>query len=426
MKYTKKVLKEYAKVINDHKNYRNNQEIADKLDVKKEKLVYIKSLCKKNGIKINNFTRGVQVERFVDKDDLSTHLKQKKLNQELKDEKKKNKDLLEKVESDNKIKDLIGELNEKDLRTIPEFLNKNIDNNSRHGVIPTLFISDVHFDEIVKIEQIAGINKYDRDTAVKRLRYTFDSAINITGNYMNLKFDGFVCAFGGDMLSGNIHEELRENNEAPILESVIKLSEELITGIEKLKQKFKKVFVPMVVGNHGRLDKKMRMKYKVQDNFEYILYHYIAKHFKNDKNVSCYVSESSDCQYSVYSTKFLLTHGDQFKGGNGIAGIFSPIMRNDFRKRTRQSAVNNPYDVLLIGHFHQLITTKKLIVNGSVKGYDEYAYNSNFDYEPPQQALFITHPKFGNNYQIAINCNGYENSENIEIDEENYIKVFKN
>jgi predicted phosphodiesterase len=228
---------------------------------------------------------------------------------------------------------------------------------------------------------------------------------------MKLPLGGFVLALGGDLLSGNIHEELRENNEAPILVSVINLANLLATVIEKIQKELKvHMFIPMVIGNHGRLDKKPRMKNKAEDNYEYILFHMIAKHFVNNKNITCHIPSSADAYYTIYDTKFCLTHGDSFKGGNGIAGIFSPIMRGDLKKRHVQQAVQNPYDVLLIGHFHQLITTKSLIVNGSVKGYDEYAYNMNFGYEDPQQALFLTHPLYGNYAQFAIN--GIDKSKN--------------
>jgi len=30
-----------------------------------------------------------------------------------------------------------------------------------------------------------------------------------------------------------------------------------------------------------------------------------------------------------------------------------------------------------------------------VKGYDEYAFQNNFDFEIPQQWMFITHPQWG-------------------------------
>jgi hypothetical protein len=41
------------------------------------------------------------------------------------------------------------------------------------------------------------------------------------------------------------------------------------------------------------------------------------------------------------------------------------------------------YDVLLVGHFYQMSQLHRLIVNGSLKGYDEYAGAAGF----PSSAL---------------------------------------
>jgi hypothetical protein len=60
------------------------------------------------------------------------------------------------------------------------------------------------------------------------------------------------------------------------------------------------------------------------------------------------------------------------------------------------------YDTMLIGHWHQYTHLGRLIVNGSLKGYDEYAYNSGFPFETPQQALWLTHPKYGITYRMPV------------------------
>jgi len=41
-------------------------------------------------------------------------------------------------------------------------------------------------------------------------------------------------------------------------------------------------------------------------------------------------------------------------------------------------------------------------VNGSLKGYDEFAANSNFDFEPPQQAFWLTDPHHGKTIDAPI------------------------
>jgi hypothetical protein len=41
-----------------------------------------------------------------------------------------------------------------------------------------------------------------------------------------------------------------------------------------------------------------------------------------------------------------------------------------------------------------------VIVGGTLKGLDEYAYMGNFGYEPPQQAWWVTTPEMG----ITVNA----------------------
>jgi hypothetical protein len=133
----------------------------------------------------------------------------------------------------------------------------------------------------------------------------------------------------------------------------------------------------------------------VYETYEWILYQFLAKHYGGNKDVYFKVADGADLPYSIYTTRYLLTHGDQFKGGSGIAGALSPLMLGDARKRKRSIAIDQPFDYLVMGHWHQLMMVKGIIVNGSLKGADEYSFQSNFDFELPQQALWITHPIWG-------------------------------
>jgi hypothetical protein len=98
-----------------------------------------------------------------------------------------------------------------------------------------------------------------------------------------------------------------------------------------------------------------------------------------------------------------MTHGDEFRGGDGMIGALGPIVRGDHRKRSRATQVDMGYDVLLVAHFHQLIQLQRLIVNGSLKGYDEYAWRCGFPYERARQALWITHPRHGITFSMPVN-----------------------
>ena len=262
--------------------------------------------------------------------------------------------------------------------------------------IPTLFLSDIHYDEVVKANQINNVNAFDRVIANKRLKRLFTKTVDLLIHHMaKPKYDYFVLNLGGDCLSGLIHEELRETNECPISQSILSLLDQLVAGVDLLLPHFPRIVVNGVVGNHGRWDRKPRMKNRVYENYEWLLYQMLAKYYRENENVVFNIADGADLPYTLYNTRFLLTHGDQFKGGSGIAGALSPLMLGDARKRKRAIAIDQPFDYLMMGHWHTLWMAKGIIVNGSVKGMDEYAFQNNFDFEVPQQWMFITHPQWG-------------------------------
>jgi hypothetical protein len=139
-----------------------------------------------------------------------------------------------------------------------------------------------------------------------------------------------------------------------------------------------------------------------------MLYQFLARHFDGDKRITFMIPDGSDAAYRIYSTRYNLTHGDQFRGGDGMIGPLGPITRGDHKKRSRNSQIEMDYDILLMGHWHQYIHLSKLIVNGALKGYDEYAYTGNFPFEKPQQALWITHPVYGPTIRMPVYCERVE------------------
>jgi hypothetical protein len=63
---------------------------------------------------------------------------------------------------------------------------------------------------------------------------------------------------------------------------------------------------------------------------------------------------------------------------------------------------NTEFDCMVLGHWHQLVWGGNFIINGSLKGYDEYAALANFSFEDPQQALWINVPEHGVLWQTPI------------------------
>ena len=267
------------------------------------------------------------------------------------------------------------------------------------GVVCTI-LSDTHFDEVVKPEEIGYRNEYNREIAVARLENYFQKIILLTKDYITgINYEGCVLFLGGDIFSGDIHEELTQTNEDTMLSSVIFWTEQITAGINLLAEHFKYVHIPCVVGNHGRRTRKPRAKLRAKDNFDWFLAKTLEQRFIENKKVTFEVATGADLMVDVQDTTYLLTHGDQARGGGGIGGIWPPLMRLVARKRN-----NTDFDYMVLGHFHQLIMAPSsgFLLNGSLKGYDEYAAIENFAYEVPQQALWINVPEKGILWQTSL------------------------
>jgi hypothetical protein len=271
-----------------------------------------------------------------------------------------------------------------------------------HGT-PWLLLSDLHLDEVVVPAQVMGVNAYNRQIALLRLRETFSNTIMVIRDmWQGVVYDGIVVALAGDNFSGIIHEELKETNEDTILGSLDFWIDHLAAGLLLLADEFGKVHVPVVVGNHGRNTRKPRHKHRARDNFDWFLGRSLMRIFESDKRITFDVSEAADTIVPAYGRSVVVTHGDQTQGGGGIGGIWPPIMRMDARKSQRYAAVDMPYDLLVMGHWHQLTFGPNWIVNGAMKGYDEFAFDMNFGFEPPQQALWLMTPEHGKTLTAPI------------------------
>lgn len=269
--------------------------------------------------------------------------------------------------------------------------------------VPTIFASDWHWGERVDPAKIGGINKYDLTIAHARAREFVEVAVDLLKNHMvNPTYPGIVLALGGDMISGDIHAELKETNDIATLPALVDLWGVFVIIIRRLADEFGHVFVPCVTGNHGRSTIKPQSKNRVETNYDWLLYQFLEKAFEDDERVRFKIASGSDVEWKLFDHSFAMTHGDQFKAGDSIIGSAGPIIRGDKKKKARNSEIGLSYDTLLLGHFHQLMMDQRRICNGSLVGYSEYAWSWNFPYEPPQQALFITHPTHGITFQMPI------------------------
>lgn len=289
----------------------------------------------------------------------------------------------------------------------PRWLDKPGKNGSPG--VPVTVWSDFHWGEKVSLAETGGGNKFNRVIAIERLRRLVTKTISLcTAHMVEPNYPGIVVCLGGDIISGDIHEELRDTNDGYVQQSLLEVQEELITALSKMADAFGRVFVPCVVGNHGRMTHKPRMKGRVFTSYEYNLYCQLERHFKHDKRIQFSIPSETDAFFSVLGHRFMLTHGDTLgvKGGDGIIGAIGPIVRGTTKLGRSEAQLGRDFDTLLMGHWHTYIPRSEacpVIVNGTLKGYDEYArLGLRVAYSRPSQALFFVHKEYGVTAQWQI------------------------
>lgn len=267
--------------------------------------------------------------------------------------------------------------------------------------IPVAVFSDWHVGEVVSKDQVGGVNEFNLEIAEKRVRTLVSKIVHLAFNHtVSPDYPGIVVCLGGDIISGNIHAELVEGMEGVFTQQIKEAYRLLAWSIQELHSRFGKVFIPAVVGNHGRLHHKPRAKNRAQDSFEYMIYHFLEAHFRDNNDIVFFIPDQTDARFNVGNHRFLLTHGDSTgaKGGDGVIGAIGPIIRGEKKVREVAGFSGDGYDTAIMGHYHQFFLAGEsgVIVNSTLKGYDEYARNVlRARPERPNQTLLFVHPEHG-------------------------------
>lgn len=268
--------------------------------------------------------------------------------------------------------------------------------------IPTLLLSDFHWGEVVLAPEVGGVNEFNMEIARKRLQRVVEKTCDLLRNHVVGDYPGLVVCLGGDMISGSIHDELEQTNEGTVMEQALDVFEHLQTALRSLADEFGKVHVPCVTGNHGRSNRKWQAKRRATLSYEWLVYQFLQRAFAGDDRFTWAIPDGPDVDFDLLGTRYRLTHGDTFKAGDGIIGPLGPITRGTLKRSHMAASMHQPFDYLLMGHWHSLIWGSGQIVNGSLKGFDEFAMSLSITPEPPAQALWLTTEQHGRTLLMPV------------------------
>jgi hypothetical protein len=265
--------------------------------------------------------------------------------------------------------------------------------------IPILFTSDFQWGEVASLEQLAGLNSFNKRIASARYRRLIETTIELcTKHHAGKPPPRFYYLRGGDAISGEIHMELAKTNDLLSLGALKDCAEHEAWGIEQLHKELGcPIEVISVPGNHGRTTLKPESKGYVDTSYDDLLAWHLESYFRGNKDVRFSAPRSGDAPFTVHNTRFLLTHGDRIgsRGGQGFVGPAATIARGMKKLVDQYAGTGQLFDVILVGHFHTSLKLEHGYSNGSLPGFTEYARDLRVKPKPPTQWLFHVHPRRG-------------------------------
>ena len=360
------------------------------------------------------------------------HILQERTNKQTAQIKQLQKHIATEGELLNKIAECIPSL--KLPRSLPEMKLGTNGKDTREAI----FIwSDWHAFEVVESDQMEGFNSYNMKVLLGRLWNLVRGCLKIVeSSRRSYDIDVLNIDLLGDMVSGDIHQELRETNELPQLQTVLLLAHVTAQAVAMLAPHFEKIRMFGLVGNHGRTTIKPVFKNKILTNYDYLFYQILSMYLRDyikEGKLEFNIPISSECVTIRKDWAFLLGHSDQIKAWSGfpVYGFFrdnakqqklrklrSVLSKNDFDSKSdingaianMETARNiSGYDYREAGHWHQymLLDDGSTIINPSLIGGNEWSKDKMHSISSPRQLILTLSEKWGLKSVESVYCSDH-------------------
>jgi hypothetical protein len=271
-------------------------------------------------------------------------------------------------------------------------------------------ISDGHHGAVQLADEIEGLNAFNAAISRKRqLGYAASLVDWVDLHRHAYTIPDLHVIVTGDMISGDIHEELRRTNEWPTPVQSIRAGELLAEQVALLAPHFGRVVVEYLVeDNHARLTKKPQAKEAGLNSFNYVVGSHAAALLAAHGNVLFRLHPVYETVVHVLTRNYLVCHGHGVKGWAGVPwyGIERKVGRESqarlraimetahLQQEERQRALSLGFHKYLFGHFHTSIDAELYDCCPSVSGTDAYDHKEG-RYSIPGQVSWLVHPEHG-------------------------------
>ncbi len=249
---------------------------------------------------------------------------------------------------------------------------------------PVWLLSDLHFGEVVTLEETLGANEYNLEIAAARVSKCIDNMLWLRADMARTQScDDTVLVLNGDIVSGDIHDELRETNEGGLRDQCNAAVNALMPGIQAAAEVTPGILhVVCIGGNHGRLTHKQHIKNGTQHSVEHIGVYDPLRRYIGDMGgkIAWHIPAAERYIIDVYGRRVSIQHGTMIRSQGGIGGTLVPM--------TRWVTRDNAADLYLFGHFHEADAYGKIIKNGATIGTSAYVRWLGIEDRPPEQVTF--------------------------------------
>lgn len=270
--------------------------------------------------------------------------------------------------------------------------------NHAESATEVLHISDWHIGEV---DNIGGLNQFNYNIACDRVKTLTNKVISWTKMHRSMyKVDELVIIATGDMISGDIHDELRATNEFPAPEQCVKASMLISKMINELSSVFKKVRIEYIVAdNHSRTTKKMEFA-PGTNSYNYIVGTMSKILLRDNSVVEFNVYPEIERIISVEGMKYLITHGNSIRGGQLGLPYYGMTRRLGSEALIRMNMPEDThFNKIVMGHYHTPLMTNGIEMTGCLSSTTAFDHASGRHSRACQTAWLVS-KKFEMDYSV--------------------------
>jgi predicted phosphodiesterase len=250
---------------------------------------------------------------------------------------------------------------------------------------PVFVLSDLHFGETVTLAESLGSNEYNLEIAAKRMAKCWDNMLWLRDDMARTQScDDTLLVLNGDIVSGDIHDELRETNDGGLRSQCDAAFQGLYPGIKRFADVTPGVLhIVCIGGNHGRLTHKQQIKNGFEHSAEHLGVYDPLRRVIGDMGgkIAWHIPKGERHIFELHGRRVSTQHGTMIRSQGGIGGTLVPM--------TRWVTRANDADLYIFGHFHEADAYGKVIKNGSLIGPSGYTAWLGIENRPPEQVGFV-------------------------------------